>query len=97
VIAWRKIREFIESHPGAQQHEGTFRRWCKIVEMADWREWADIEGSFASADRVGEFVVFNVGGNKYRVVAYVDLAEHRPAVVYLKFVGTHKEYDKLDL
>ncbi len=69
--------------------------WHKDVSSARWRNWAELKADYASADAVGdERVVFNIGGNKYRIVARVAYAPHFR--VMIKFVGTHAEYDRID-
>lgn len=69
-------------------------RWVDAVESADWRNPGELKAMHASASFVGDLTVFNVGGNKYRVVAFVH---YRKRAVYVKRIGTHKEYDKWDL
>jgi mRNA interferase HigB len=59
------------------------------VEKATWRKFADIKKTYASVDRVGKCLVFNVGANKYRIIATWKWDR-----VYLRFVLTHKEYDQ---
>lgn len=90
VISRKKFREFVTTHPGASQDLNVFLRWCKVVEQACWASFGDVRSTFASADQVGNRAVFNVGGNKYRVIARIDYAR---ATVYLRHVLTHKEYD----
>lgn len=93
VISRKRLREFWEVH--ASSEEG-LRRWHKIVEKATWRSWADVKATFAQADlvRAGSgttLVVFNVGGNAYRVAARVLMEYGR---VYIKRVMTHAEYSR---
>jgi mRNA interferase HigB len=68
-------------------------RWVDSVESADWRNAGELRAMCASASFVGDLTVFNVAGNKYRVAA---LVHYRQRVVYVKRVGTHREYDKWD-
>ena len=94
LISRKKVRDFLADHPGSKEDAVTFRRWCVTVEQATWLTFADIKATFGGAAQVGELVVFNVGGNKYRVIASVKFRKDKPAWVYIKHVLTHKEYDK---
>jgi mRNA interferase HigB len=65
-----------------------------VVKAADWSKPTDIKETFRSADILAnERVVFNIGGNKYRLVVAVH---YRGKRVYIRFVGTHAEYDRID-
>jgi mRNA interferase HigB len=64
--------------------------WHKDVEHADWTKWADVKAMYRSADQVGDCVVFNIGGNKYRLIARIRYSSHK---VYVLKVLTHKQYD----
>ncbi len=97
LISRRKVREFLADHPDAKKDEIVFNRWCRIVEQSDWRAFADVKSTFGTADQVGHLVVFNVGGNKYRVIAGIQYKADKPAWVFIKFIGTHAEYDQLRL
>ena len=66
-------------------------RWGKIVTAATWKNLVDLQGTFASADLVGDEIVFNIGGNKYRLAAMVDF---KPQTVLATDVQTHAEYSK---
>jgi mRNA interferase HigB len=90
IISRRKLKAFWETHREAEQ---PLKAWFAVADKAEWRNFADIKASFNSVDRVGERLVFNVGGNKFRLVAVVDFERHG---VLIRFVGTHKEYDNID-
>ena len=92
VIAKRTLRLFWERHP---QAEGPLRSWHAVVSKADWRGPADVKRAFgANVDFVRDNrIVFDIGGNKYRVVVHVAYRFKR---VLVKFIGTHKEYDRID-
>lgn len=65
-----------------------------VVKAADWSKPTDIKDMFRSADILAnDRVVFNIGGNKYRLVVAVHYRGRR---VYIRFVGTHAEYDRID-
>ena len=92
VIAKRSLRLFWEKHP---QAETPLRAWHAMVSRAIWSGPADVKDQFgASVDFVADNrLIFDVGGNKYRLVVH---AAYRFKRVLVKFVGTHAEYDKID-
>ena len=70
------------------------RAWYAEVAAAQWTSPADIKSRYPHASLVGKKrVVFNIGGNKYRLIAEIDYAHH---LVFVHFLGTHKQYDKVD-
>lgn len=93
VIALKRLREHWRL-PGREDSEQPLKSWYAIASKASWRHFADVRAQFGSASVVGERIVFNIGGNKYRLVAYVNFEFH---TVYVRFVGTHAEYDELDV
>lgn len=74
--------------------EQPLRYWFTVTERADWKMYADVKKDFPSADMVGNRAVFNIGGNKYRLVAVVNFESK---YVLIKWVGTHAEYDRLSI
>jgi mRNA interferase HigB len=92
VIARRTLREFWTRHPHA---EGPVRAWLAITAKARWKGQAEIKRQFGgTVDFVGDNrVIFDLGGNKYRLIAHVSFLFGR---VLVKFVGTHSEYDRID-
>ncbi len=88
VISRRAIRDFAENHEDALE---SLLHWANATEALDWRTPADIRRTFRSADFVGGLTVFNIGGNKYRLIAFVH---YRRKVVYIKRILTHKDYEK---
>lgn len=92
VIAKRTLREFWERHPNAR---GPLEAWHAEAQAADWAGPQDIKAQFAAASFVGgNRVVFNIGGNKYRLVVQVNYPYR---VVYIRFIGTHADYDRIDV
>lgn len=91
IVTEKRIREFIAREPEAAE---AMWHWVDAVESAAWRNPGDLKGTFASASFVGDLTVFNVGGNKYRVAAFVHYFRR---IVYIKRIGTHEEYDQWDL
>ena len=91
VIARRPLREFWKRHPAAQQ---PLKAWFAEVQAADWRDTAAIKRRYRHARFVSDNrVIFNIGGNKYRLVVHVNFDF---GIVYIKFIGTHAEYDRID-
>jgi mRNA interferase HigB len=85
------LRDFWTKHPDAA---GPLQAWFNEVEDALWNGPQDIRNRFGSADLLeGNRIVFNIGGNKFRLIVHVAYAFH---AVYIRFVGTHAEYDKID-
>ena len=82
------MREFWQKHPEA---ENAMREWIQSVKLADWNSFSDVRKTFNHADIYGNCTIFDVGGNKYRVIAKVA---YQIKVVFIRFVMTHKEYDE---
>jgi mRNA interferase HigB len=93
IIAVSTLRNFW-SRPGRSDAEHPLRTWVHVVRAAEWSKPTDVKTMFRKVDILrNERVVFNIGGNKYRLVAAVHYRGRR---VYVRFVGTHKEYDEID-
>jgi mRNA interferase HigB len=92
VIAHKSIREYSAKHPQAAP---ALTRWYHETIAAHWSNISDVRTTFRSADYIGnDRVVFDIGGNKFRLIAVI-LYDIR--TVYIKFIGTHEEYDKVDV
>ena len=93
IISHRKLKEFYES-PGRIDSLVALERWYQIAENAEWRNFSDIRVDFPDADYVGnQHYVFNIRGNNYRLVVVIKFTISR---LFIRFVGTHSEYDKID-
>lgn len=91
VFHIEKLEEFSRSHPLSRP---VIRTWLERIEQNDFKSHAELKKLFPSADYVGnDRYVFNVGGNKFRLVAIVLFVRGRMEV---RFIGTHGEYDKLN-
>ena len=91
VIAKRTLRQFWEQYPDAQ---GPLEAWHSETVKARWKNPQQIKEQFGSASILkGGRVVFNIGDNKYRLVLAMD---YRRQACYVKFVGTHRQYDAID-
>jgi len=91
VIAVRTLRQFWETHADAEQ---PLKAWYQDAKNAEWSEPKDIKQKYANASIIcGERVVFNIKGNAYRLIVAI---RYDLQIVFLKFIGTHAEYDKVD-
>ena len=90
VIGKKELEKYYRDHADAER---PLRTWCEQVKEAEWKSPADVQ-QYRSARPIGNNrVVFNIKGKTYRLVAKINY-EH--AVVYVRFVGTHAEYDKVN-
>ena len=88
VIAVKTLRLFWEKHNDAEQ---PLKSWFEIAENANWKTPTDIKTQFRSVSFLNNNrVVFNIAGNKYRLIIRLNYAYQ---VIYIRFIGTHKEYD----
>ena len=93
IIAVSTLRDFW-SRPGRGDAEQPLRAWVHIVKAADWSKPADVKEMFRSADILGGGrAIFDIGGNKYRLVVAIH---YRGKRIYIRFIGTHREYDRID-
>jgi mRNA interferase HigB len=88
IISYPKLREFYEKHPDS---ETALEGWYTAVKNADWKTPADVRKTFRSADFYKNCTVFDIGGNKYRLIAWVNYRTH---AVYIRAILTHNDYDK---
>lgn len=91
VIAGKNLRQFRERHPGATR---SLREWHRRAELANWESPQQVKTDFPSASIIrGDRVVFNIRGNRYRLVVHIH---YRTGQIYVRFIGTHAEYDRID-
>lgn len=91
IIARRTLREYWEQHPDA---EHVLQAWYNDAKEATWISPSDIKQTYVTASiLLNNRVVFNIRGNQYRLVVAINYAYN---VVYIRFVGTHQEYDTID-
>lgn len=92
VIAKAPLRDFWARYPDA---ETVLRIWWSIASKADWKKPQDIKDAFGkTVDFVADNrVIFDIGGNKYRLIVHF---KYEKQTAFIKFVGTHTEYDKID-
>jgi mRNA interferase HigB len=91
VISRKMLVAFGKDHADADE---PLDRWYRIAKRATWANFAEIRADFGTADQVGHLTIFNIAGNKYRLLAEIF---HRHQVLLVRGVYTHKEYDDLDL
>jgi mRNA interferase HigB len=92
IIAKRAIKEFIEANSKSAK---PLLEWYLKTKESDWKNFSDIKKIFGATDSVGNgLYVFNIGGNKYRLIARIIFGAR---TVFIRFIGTHKEYDKVNL
>ena len=91
IIARRTLRAFWELHPDAEQ---PLKAWFAEASSVSWETPQAVKDQYRHASFVADNrVIFNIGGNKYRLVVHVN---YDFGIVYVKFIGTHSEYDKID-
>jgi len=91
IFTEQTLKEFIQKRPDAQV---ALQDWVAKVKKSEWKGFADIKQTFRGADYVGnQRYVFNIKGNAYRLVALVKFTI---GYVYIRFVGTHDQYNKID-
>jgi len=91
VISRKKLREFWENHTDARS---SLESWFADVKHAEWQKPDDIKVVYCNASFIANNrVVFNVKGNKYRLVVSI---QYTFRIVFIRFVGTHPEYDRID-
>ena len=82
------LRKFWEQRPYS---ESALSRWFKIMQRSDFNSFEALRATFPSADKVGDLIVFNIGGNKYRLIASIHFNRGK---VYIRHILTHRDYDR---
>lgn len=91
IIKHKTLIDFWEKHPASK---GALEAWFAEVKKFEWGGPADVRERYGSADIIqGNRVVFNICGNKFRLIVKI---EYRSKTVYIRFIGTHAEYSKID-
>lgn len=91
VIARKVLREYGEANPDAKKQ---IDAWYAEAAAAEWKTPADVKDKYRSASILKDGrVVFNICGNKHRLVVWINFAAR---TIYVRFLGTHREYDKID-
>ena len=93
IVSHKRLKEFYETN-GHEDARVALERWYDIAEKAEWKNLSDIKVDFLFADYVGnQHYVFNIRGNNYRLVVVVKFTI---GYLFIRWIGTHKEYDKID-
>jgi len=93
IIAFRTLREFFEK-PEYSDSEVSLRAWYHDAKTSEWKNSNELKKQYKNASIVGDGrVVFNIKGNDYRLVVAID---YEFQVIFIRFIGTHKQYDKID-
>jgi mRNA interferase HigB len=91
IISYGTIRDFFEAHADAKD---ALNNWYRLASKADWANYHEVKEMFNSVDAIGnDRFVFNIRGNNYRLVAMIFFDIR---TIYIRFVGTHSDYDKID-
>ena len=92
IIARKTLKDYAERVPGAKS---SLEAWFAEAKAADWKTPHDVKAKYGSASILKDGrVVFNIGGNKYRLVVWIN---YEFSVIYIRFIGTHAEYDAIDV
>ena len=87
IITRKRLNDFAQKHPDATS---ALQHWYKEVKSKEFNSFVELRMTFPSADKVGKLTVFNVGGNKFRLIAAIHYNRRK---VYIRAVLTHHEYD----
>jgi mRNA interferase HigB len=87
VISHKKIQDFTRKHAASRK---PLEVWHKIVKHTNFGSFSDLRKTFGSADQVGKFTVFNIGGNKYRLISAIH---YNRSILYIREILTHEEYN----
>jgi mRNA interferase HigB len=88
LISISKLREDAAQYPNIEKQ---IQKWYKVIQQAVWQSLEDVRQSFKDAEAVGNFTVFNIKGNDYRLIVGID---YERQLIYYKYFLTHAEYDK---
>ena len=88
IISKRALREFWQEHPRA---ESPLIAWYQKAKKAEWDDFTDVKAMFPQTDQYKQFVIFDIGGNKYRLIAEINYMRGK---VFVRHVLTHAEYDR---
>lgn len=90
IISYRRLREFSQKHADSRE---TLDNWYKLAKKATWSNLIEIQKVLPKTEAVNNFTVFNIKGNRYRLIVSID---YQKQIIYIKYVLTHAEYDKED-
>lgn len=88
VISPKRLKEYAEAHADARE---AMQAWLRLAKASNWRDLADVRKTYPHADLVGDKTVFNIKGNRYRLITAIH---YNTGTIYVREVLTHAEYDK---
>lgn len=88
LISNSRLTGFAQIYP---ESTTVLQAWRRVIEKNSFQNWSELKQTFNSVDKVDDLTVFNVGGNKYRIIAFIRFAKQ---IIYIKHVLTHNQYDK---
>ena len=88
VVSKKKVSDFILT---SSESKSSLENWYRIVSKSDFRSFADLRLTFPSADQVSDLTVFNISGNKFRLIAAIH---YNRQILYIRDILSHAEYDK---
>jgi mRNA interferase HigB len=88
VITRKRLNDFADKHP---ETRSALEHWYRVMKSSSFKSFAALREAFSSADQVGKLTVFNIGGNKVRLIAAIHYNRQK---VYIRAVLTHEEYDE---
>ena len=92
IFAKSTLRNFWKKHPDAEQY---LKTWYDVAMNSDWRTPNDVKKTYSNASILkGGRIIFNIKGNDYRLIVKINYPYH---IVYIRFIGTHKQYDQIDV
>lgn len=91
ILSKGTLKKFFEKYPAAAK---SVLDWYDKAKAADWSDFSELRKTFGSADYADGLYIFNVGGNKYRIIARIIFGAR---TMYIRFIGTHAEYNKVKL
>jgi len=94
IVSKKILKDFYET-PNYIDNKNALEAWHREVLKLDWNNPNEIKDMYSSASMLGdEKVVFNISGNKYRLIVKIN---YHAKIVFVKFIGTHKQYDKVNI
>ncbi len=88
IITRKRLNDFAAKHPDTKT---SLQHWYRLMKVREFTSFVDLRTAFPSADQVGKLTVFNIGGNKARLIAAVHYNRQK---IYIRAILTHEEYDK---
>jgi mRNA interferase HigB len=91
IIALKALKDFWKKYPDSEE---ALKSWYAVTVKADWKTPNEVKATYGNASILQDSrAVFNIAGNKYRLIIWINYPYR---VVYIRFVGTHKQYDAVD-